>query len=91
VLSALRVVSTVAVLTIAACTSPDSVVTHRAAADLACPPRELTVSCTGGIVFHMAEQFRCEAKGCGKAGEYRCETPLRNVGPFEVRRGAVCE
>ena len=42
-------------------------------------------------MFHLAEQFHCEASGCGKVREYRCETPLRSVGPFELRRDAVCD
>ena len=86
-----RVGPLAAVFAVAACTSPGAIVTHRAAADLACPRPNLRVRCTGGFVFHMAEQFRCEATGCGNVGEYRCETPLRRLGPFEVRSDAVCE
>ena len=70
----------------------ERVVARRAEAELACPASELEVTCNrGGAVFHMAVQIRCEARGCGQIATYRCETPLRELGPFEVRYATVCE
>lgn len=72
----------------AGCSTPESVVKSRASEALAC--RDLEVTCHGGKVFHLAEQFTCEARGCGKEAKYHCETPLQNIGPFERRRAATC-
>jgi hypothetical protein len=89
---ALALVSSVAALLgVAGCTAtPELLVRERASAELSCPAPELKVVCTGGIVFHMAEQYRCEARGCDKLGKYRCEAPLRDIGPFASRGDATC-
>ena len=71
--------------------SPEAVVTSRAATELACAPRDVQASCHGGKVFHLAEQFHCEARGCGQVANYRCEAPLRSVGPFDVHLAASCQ
>ena len=73
------------------CSSPEEVVLQRATKDLACPSSEVTATCRGGSVFHSAEQYRCEAHGCGGAAAYRCEAPLRNVGALDYHLAAMCE
>jgi hypothetical protein len=81
----------VAVVGIAGCTyAPEAVVKERASAELSCPGRELQVTCSGGKVFHMHDQFDCDARGCGKLGRYRCEAPLLKRGPLEMHGDATC-
>ena len=86
----MRVASALAFLSIAACVTPTEVVRKRASMDLECPASDLSVTCAGGKVFHLHEQFHCAARGCAKNASYRCEAPLDRYGPFELLGDARC-